>query len=320
MPPLFSHSRLSSFENCPKQFHFRYVLEIPQTSEGIEAFVGKRVHEILERLYAFVGRGRLPSLEQVLARYQALWDEHFDAERTRIVKAGYSVDYYRDLGARCLDGFYRRHYPFDHDESLGLEKRVVFSLDEAGQYRFQGIIDRVVRARDGAIEIQDYKTGAYVPSQKKLDEDRQLALYQIGIAREYGPDQPVRLVWHYLQKGQVRTSTRSQDQLAALRRDTMALIDRIADEQAWEPTPTRLCGWCEYRAMCPAFASPEEADRALTDALKAGPIREAAPDGPPSSEVAQPLAAADAPSRAVAEDAAAEESAAAAPDQQLSLL
>ena len=232
MPPLFSHSRLSSFENCPKQFHFRYVLEVPQTSEGIEAFVGKRVHEVLERLYLFVGRGQVPSLDQVVARYQALWDEHFDAERTRIVKAGYSVPYYRDLGARCLAQFYRRHYPFDQDESLGVEKRVVFSLDDAGEYRMQGIIDRVVRTRDGTIEIQDYKTGAYVPSQKKLDADRQLALYQIGVMREFGADQPIRLVWHYLQKGQVRTSTRSADQLEALRADTISLIDRIGEEQA----------------------------------------------------------------------------------------
>ena len=55
-PPIYSHSRLSSFEDCPRKFHYRYVLKIPQETEGIEAFVGKRVHEVLERLYEFVGR------------------------------------------------------------------------------------------------------------------------------------------------------------------------------------------------------------------------------------------------------------------------
>ena len=33
MSPLYSHSRLSSFENCPKQFQFRYVLKIPSETE-----------------------------------------------------------------------------------------------------------------------------------------------------------------------------------------------------------------------------------------------------------------------------------------------
>ena len=74
MTTLYSHSRLSTFETCRKKFHFRYVLQIPQKTEGIEAFVGKRVHEVLERLYTFVARQQVPSLRRVIDRYQALFD------------------------------------------------------------------------------------------------------------------------------------------------------------------------------------------------------------------------------------------------------
>ena len=253
MTSLYSHSRLSSFENCKKQFHFRYVLRIPASSEGIEAFVGKRVHEVLERLYLFVGRSQVPSLDRVLQRYHSLWDEAWDAERVRIVKQGLSADHYREIGTLCLSGFYRRHYPFDGDETLGLEQRVVFDLDDARRYRIQGIVDRIVRSRDGAIEIHDYKTGSYVPSQKRLDEDRQLALYQPGLQQSYGPDQPMRLVWHYLARGQVRTSTRSPEQLAGLRSEVIELIDRIASEQEFPAERNRLCDWCEYKSICPAW-------------------------------------------------------------------
>ncbi len=257
MTQLYSHSRLSSFENCRKQFQFRYILQIPQESEGIEAFVGKRVHEVLERLYIFVARSQIPSLEKVTSRYRALWEEHYDPERVRIVKSGTTVDYYRDLGAQCLSNFYRRHYPFDADATLGLEKRVIFALDNADRYRMQGIIDRVVRARDGVIEIQDYKTGQYVPSQKRLDQDRQLALYQIGLRQEYGADQPMRLVWHYLSKGQLRTSTRTPEQLSSLAEDTMKLIDHIQAESSFPANKNRLCDWCEYRTICPAWCDDD---------------------------------------------------------------
>ena len=252
MGEIFSNSRLSSFENCPKKFHFRYVLKIPAPSESIEAFVGKRVHEVFERLYIALDKGHVPTLAQVLRRYNALWDEHYAPERVRIVRSENSVDFYRENGEQCLTNYYRRHYPFDADETLSVEDRVLFALDDTGQYRFQGIIDRVSRARDGAIEIHDYKTGQWVPSQKKLDVDRQLALYQIGIGERHGAGAPVRLVWHYVLRGQTRTSTRTTEQLRELRAETMELIDQIRAEVRFEPRPGPLCRWCEYAYRCPA--------------------------------------------------------------------
>ena len=190
---LYSHSRLKCFENCPKQFYYRYVLKLPQETESIEAFVGKRVHEVLERLYRFVGEGHLPSLPNVLNRYELMWEAEYDPEKVRIVREGTPLSFYQQHGTRCLEMYYRRHYPFDGDETLAVEEHVEFALDEAGEYPMQGFIDRVVGARDGALEIHDYKTGRYVPSQQALDEDRQLALYQLGVGDRYGRDRPVRL-------------------------------------------------------------------------------------------------------------------------------
>ena len=37
---VYSHSRLSSFEQCPQKFEYRYVLKLPSDSEGIEGFTG----------------------------------------------------------------------------------------------------------------------------------------------------------------------------------------------------------------------------------------------------------------------------------------
>lgn len=264
--PVFSHSRLASFENCPKQFEFRYVKKLPAESEGVEAFVGRRVHEVLERLYRFVGRGLLPSLPKVLSRFHALWDESFDPERVRIVREGVPLDFYRALGERCLRNYYLRHYPFDADETLAIEERLVFDLDPEGRYRMQGIVDRLVRAEDGAIEIHDYKTGQRVPSQKRLDEDRQLALYQIGVAERY-PGTPARLVWHFVASGQVRTSLRDAEQLEELRRRTIERIDEIGRETRFEPRPSPLCGWCEYRQLCPVWNEGNQAAPLCAEAL-----------------------------------------------------
>ena len=250
---VFSPSSLRCYENCPKQYHFRYVERRRVDVESIEAFLGKRVHEILERLYLFVGNGRVPSLERVLYRYHANWDAAFDEKRIRIVRKELEPEHYRRQGARCLENHYRRHYPFDSETTLDVEKRIQFQLDDAGHYRLRGVIDRLARARDGVLEIQDYKTGQRVPRQDALDRDRQLALYELGIRELLGETGEIRLVWFYLLTNQIRVSRRQPDELDALRASTRSTIDRIRCETEWQPRTGPLCDWCEFRELCPAF-------------------------------------------------------------------
>jgi putative RecB family exonuclease len=266
---IFSHSRLSTYERCPRRFQYRYLLGIPPEGESVESYLGKRVHEVLERLYRATARGFVPTLAQVRMRFRQLWKDGFDAARVRFARPELESAFYQAQGERCLENYYRAQYPFDGDETLGIEERVEFELgSDAEPVRFQGVIDRVVRARDSATEIHDFKTGARVPSQKDLDEDRQLALYQIGLARTRGVEGPVRLVWHYLRQGVVRVSQREPQELLSLESATLDLVERIQSEREYAPAPSRLCNWCEYREGCPA--SPLYAhDRPGYDAARA---------------------------------------------------
>ena len=100
---IYSHSRLASFEDCPKKFQYRYVLRVPAETESIEGFAGKRVHEVLERLYLFTTSGKVPSLARVLERFRIWWDEHYDPQRVRIVRSENDAAHYRQLGKRLLD-------------------------------------------------------------------------------------------------------------------------------------------------------------------------------------------------------------------------
>ena len=250
---IFSHSRLSNFERCPRRFQYRYLLGIPPEGESIESFLGKRVHEVLERLYRATAKGFVPTLAQVRMRFRQLWNDGFVTARVRFARPELDTPYYLVQGDRCLENYYRAHYPFDGDETLGVEERVEFELGpDAQPVRFQGVVDRIARARDGAIEIHDFKTGARVPSQDDLDTDRQLALYQIGLARTRPIAGPVRLVWHYLRQNVVRVSQRDPQQLLALESETLGLVERISREREYAPVPGRLCAWCEYRDGCPA--------------------------------------------------------------------
>jgi CRISPR/Cas system-associated exonuclease Cas4 (RecB family) len=158
------------------------------------------------------------------------------------------------MGRRFIEAYYRRHHPFAEGQVLGLERYIRFRLDDGGRYKMKGIIDRLMKAPDGAFEVHDYKTGSKLPDQREIDADRQLALYQIGIeelwpeARERG----VRLVWHEVAFDVEMRSVRSADALRDLKARVAALIDRIEAEREFPLKESALCGWCPYWDLCPA--------------------------------------------------------------------
>lgn len=251
---IFSHSRLSTFENCPRQYFYQYIAKILVEEEGIEAFLGSLVHEALEKLYRDVMHGRLPTRDDVVGHFETEWKKRFH-KGIVIVKKEYKAADYREVGIRALEKYHSRYCPFDQSDTLALEERVLVNLDANGQHRLQGYIDRMAKRPDGVLEIHDYKTNARLPTQAEKDDDRQLALYQLGIEGRWSGIRGVELVWHFLRFDQEIRSQRDEKQLEDLRRETIALIDDVEgrgkDETAFEPRESKLCDWCSFQHVCP---------------------------------------------------------------------
>ncbi len=150
-----------------------------------------------------------------------------------------------------LETYYQHYAPFDQDITIGTEMRVRFSLDDSGRYQLQGIIDRLARTRDGVHHVHDYKTSAYLPSQEDVDNDRQLAFYQIGVQKRWPYVKEVKLVWHYLAFDLQLVSQRSQEKITELVEKTTRLIDEIESDEEFLPTESDYCKWCEYPDLCP---------------------------------------------------------------------
>jgi len=247
--PEYSISQLDKFEECPRQYKFNYVDRIKRYEEGVEAFLGSRFHETMEKLYeerAF----RVIPLEEILGYYEKAWAAHWHDE-VKIKREGVGADDYRLKGRRYIGDYYKRHYPFDEGRVVGLERYIRFPLDDNGRYNCKGIIDRLMLAPDGAFEIHDYKTGSKLPDQREIDEDRQLALYQIGVQKLWPAAKAVRLIWHEVAFDMEMRSTRTAESLEGLKSELAALIDRIEAEREFAPNETALCGWCAYWDLCP---------------------------------------------------------------------
>jgi putative RecB family exonuclease len=269
--PVYSHSRLSAFEKCPLQYRYRYIDRIKREVQGIEAFMGQRVHEVLERLYRDLAAGERRSLEELLALYRASWDEHY-SDAVRIVRTERTAGHYRQVGETCIGNYYRAHHPFTRGDTIGLEERVHVSLDSGERYRIQGYIDRLARDGEGVYEIHDYKTSASLPSDSALRQDRQLSLYQMAVQARFPDARAIRLVWHYLVFSRQLVSSRTEAEIEGHRVRTMRLIDTIEAAHDFPARESALCRWCDYRDICPA---QKDAYRAELEAATGRPRSDA---------------------------------------------
>ena len=245
----YSHSRLETFENCPLRYRFEYIDGIRRDTQGIEAFVGSLFHEVMEKLYKDL-KCRVYALEELLAFYEDCWKKKYSPSVT-ITRKDRSPGDYQSLGRKFIEDYYRRYHPFDEGRVLALEKSITFDLDPDGGYKMRGFIDRVVQADDDTYEVHDYKTSGTLPGQAKLDSDRQLALYQLGLEQTWDDVKRVKLVWHYVAFDKQMISSRTRKQLESLKADTIRLIDGIEASRDFPPRESFLCDWCAYPDLCP---------------------------------------------------------------------
>ena len=266
--PTYSHSRLSAFEECPLKFRYRYIDRIiPTIEKSIESHLGKVVHETLEWLYLEIKKGRIPTIDSVIIYYTKIWEKNWN-DAIKNVKKKLTTKEYFNRGVGFLLDYYMRHKPFD-DNTIEVEKKIEIALDENGKYRIMGFIDRLAyNLEKEEYEVHDYKTSNNLPQPEDIDNDRQLGLYSIAIQELFGKDKKVSLVWHYLAFNRRIYSSRTEEQIKKLKKETIELIKKIESEMEFASKKSYLCHWCEYKEICPMWnknppKSKEEAEKIL---------------------------------------------------------
>jgi len=261
---IYSHSRLSTYEQCPLKFKLTYIdKEEPEGEESIEAFVGSRVHEALEWLYKRVKMTVIPTKEQVLEHFEKLWKKNFHPA-IKINNPEFLAEHYFSKGKKFLENYYDRYKPFN-ENTIATEKRVTIDLDGTGKYKLQGYIDRIVYNKESrSYEIHDYKTNNQLKERSDLEQDRQLALYCIGVKSMYQDAHKVCLIWHFLAFDKEFCVFKTDKQLEQLKKETIRVIqeiERAKKSGKFPASQTALCDWCEYKSLCPQFKHEAELDK-----------------------------------------------------------
>ncbi|MGC8893045.1 MAG: RecB family exonuclease [Candidatus Saccharicenans sp.] len=246
---IYSNSKLSTYETCPWKFKLAYIDGIKVEEEGIEAFLGNRFHEAMEKLYKEL-RFRTMTLEEVKAYYEEQWKKNFHDKVVIVAPERTAEDYFR-LGLKYIEDYYQHYYPFNQNRVLGLEQFIEIEVEGQCRYILQGYVDRIDLTPEGVFEIHDYKTSLSLPEQAQADADRQLALYQLGVKKKWPWAEKFRLVWHYVAFDLEISSSRTPEKLEELKQEIVELIEKIEADREFPPKESRLCDWCAFWDYCP---------------------------------------------------------------------
>lgn len=237
-----SFSRMECYGTCPAQFRFRYIDLLPGEPSPHLSF-GSSIHNALERFYD-QKLPEAPSEEDLLSYLYDGWESDGFAGMSREEQARW----YRHA-QDVLRRFHAREAP-TYRLPADVEKWFELPIEEA-EATVVGSIDRVAVDAEGGLEVIDYKTSKKVRDRDGVRRSLQLAIYALACQHLYGRLPEVVTLDFVVAGLCVRVPIEEID-LPAARAEIVRVADAVRAER-FEPTPNRLCGWCDYRALCPAW-------------------------------------------------------------------
>ena len=251
-PVGLSPSRASDFMQCPLLYRFRVLDKLPEAPSSA-AVRGTVVHAVLERLFDLPAAERTFAAARTMLRPQ--WERLLEAEPELAGlfdgDAAAVVDWLASAEA-LLERWFDLEDP-TRLEPAERELYVEATLDDGLVLR--GYVDRLDVAPTGEVRVVDYKTGRAPAEQFETKAMFQMRFYALVLWRARGVV-PRQLQLVYLGDGQVLRHSPDEDELRATERKVKALwaaIDRATSTGDWRPRPSRLCDWCDHRALCPSF-------------------------------------------------------------------
>jgi putative RecB family exonuclease len=252
MVAALSPSRASDFMQCPLLYRFRVIDKLPQAPSAAAAR-GTLVHSVLERVFDLPAAGR--TLDAAAAMVAPQWAALLEAEP----ELGELVDgddpEALALWVKDAVTLVERWFSLEDPTRLEPAERELYVETDLDGLTLRGYVDRLDIAPTGEVRVVDYKTGR---SPSELFEGKalfQMKFYALVLWRLNGTV-PRMLQLVYLGNSEIVRYTPDEADLLATERKLKALwraIEQAASTGDWRPRTSRLCDWCDHRALCPAW-------------------------------------------------------------------
>ncbi len=248
-----SPSRAADFQQCPLLYRFRVIDKIPEKPSSA-ATRGTLVHAVLDKIFDEPCHNR--TADRAIEQIQPRWDEllHQDPELLELFPEAEP-----EVLAQWLtsaEALIQRWFTLEDPTRLEPAEREFFIQCELESgLTLRGFVDRLDISPAGDLRIVDYKTGKSPNAGYEQKALFQMKFYALVMWRTHG-NIPKLLQLVYLGDGKILRYSPTESDLEATERKILAIWAAIREATAsgqWLPKSSRLCDWCSYRALCPAW-------------------------------------------------------------------
>ena len=252
LPMALSPSRASDFMTCPLLFRFRVIDKLPERKSAA-ATRGTLVHAVLEHLFDLPTGERTPTSASSMLSPE--WERmvQADPELKALAEEAGGDEAWLAGAVDLLERYFRLEDPNRLEPA---ERELFVHARTTEGLLLRGFVDRIDVAPNGAIRVVDYKTGRAPGPAFEGKALFQMKFYALVLWKTRGVV-PRRLQLMYLGgESQIVTYDPDEGDLRATERKLAALwtaIRAAAERGEWRPNPSRLCDWCDHKALCPAY-------------------------------------------------------------------
>lgn len=253
--PTLSASKEDTFDECKLKYLLKYVDKLPpanHTDDGALKF-GNFIHKIFELNPHARTLQELESCAESLKENTSFPNKFNDKIKT------------------CLVNYLALIASFPHlpDEP---KPEWYYKLKIGKDEIILGIIDRIVKGKDGGILIVDWKTGRET-TKAKLMHNKQLMGYVLACHIKFGvPINKIVAAHFYPVSNTLLTIKYSKQQIQTYikgRIDKFWVIRKLRKSE-FLPCQNENCNWCEYKKLCPVYGgTPAMYQEAVTERKEA---------------------------------------------------
>lgn len=257
--PMFSHSKIEQFLNCPYAYNLKYNEEKRSDDTTLALELGSLLHKILEIKGHWIKLGLDIDFDKLYNTIEIGYEEQDEktSEKLRGIKAlkrSYFEDWFAKDNASGMT--YEDKLKLFKSTVLQNEmtdtkwKPVYFELPFEFVWNnrciIHGFIDRV-DLKDGEFRVVDYKTSKKVFDDTKVKTSQQFGIYACAILNMFGK-LPVEYEYDFILLNQTQQAMSKGWEKRFIKKIEKALdaIDKCNETKIFSPKPCPLCYYCNF--------------------------------------------------------------------------
>lgn len=257
---VFSYSKISRFEKCPKSYYFYYLdLQWKGFQKPADYKTkGSAVHGALTLFYHLKPEER--TLKNLKQNLNNAWFSDFDVKKQPPLGeiGGFQdIEHERKVYWESLKMLERFFNMGDIEPPLFYmpSKNIRYSFSDYeemiqpinDEFSISGKFDRIDKLDDESLRIIDFKTGRPNKNKAQLDFYKILAEMNFKI--------PVSIVsFYYLKSDDIIDFPISNDNASQeIKEQVLAKLIKIKNTKEFSPNPSKLCDYCDFKPVCPVF-------------------------------------------------------------------